>query len=43
MFLDYKGYCLDDLIYMRIMVGALAVCETTEVLIIKYQAENLKN
>ncbi len=39
MFLDHKGYRLDDLIYMRIMVGALAVCETTEVPVVKYQAE----
>ena len=43
MFLDHKGYRLDDLIYMRIMVGALAVCETTEVEVVKYQAENPKN
>lgn len=28
---------------MRIIVGALAVCETTEILIIKYHAENLEN
>ena len=28
---------------MRIMVGALAVYETTEVPVIKYQAENPKN
>lgn len=38
-----KGYHLDDVIYMRIMVGALVVCETTEVPVVKYQAENPKN
>ncbi len=43
MFLDHKGYYLDDLIYMQIMIGALAVCEITEVPVVKYQAENPKN
>ncbi len=43
MFLDHKRYCLDNLIYMRIMVETLAVCKATEVLIIKYQVENPKN
>lgn len=40
MFLDHKGYYFDNFINICIMVGALAVCETTEILIIKYQAEN---
>ena len=43
MFLDHKKYCLDNLIYMQIMVEVLVVCKTTEVPIIKYQIENLKN
>ncbi len=43
MFLDHKGYCLDDLIYMRIIVRPFVVCETIEVPVIKYQAENPKN
>lgn len=43
MFLDYKGYHLDDVIYMRIMVGALAVCETTEIPVVKYHTENPEN
>lgn len=43
MFLDHKGYRLDDLIYICIMVEVLAVCETMEVSVIKYQAENPKN
>lgn len=40
MFLDHKGYHLDDVIYMRIMVGAVAVCETTEIPVVKYHIEN---
>ena len=43
MFLDHKGYHLDDVIYMRIMVEALAVCKTTEIPVVKYHAKNLKN
>lgn len=43
MILDHKEYRLDNLIYKRIMIGALAVCKITKVLVIKYQAENLKN
>lgn len=42
MFLDYKKYHLNNLIYIWIMVRALAVCETMEILVIKYQAENPK-
>lgn len=43
MFLDHKKYHLDDLIYMQIMVGALVICKTTEIPIVKYQVENLQN
>lgn len=43
MFLDHKRYHLDDVIYMRIIVGALAVYETTEILVVKYHAENPEN
>lgn len=43
MFLDHKGYHLNDVIYMRIIVGELAVYKTTEILIVKYHAENPKN
>ncbi len=43
MFLDHKKYLLDNLVYIQIMVETLAVCETTEVLVIKYQAENPKS
>ena len=43
MFLDYERYCLDDLIYIRIMVRALVVCKTMKVPVIKYEAENPKN
>ena len=43
MFVDHKRYHLNNVIYMQIMVGTLAICETTEVLIVKYQAQNSKN
>lgn len=43
MFLDHKGYHLDNVIYMQIMVWALAVCETTEIPVVKYHAENPEN
>lgn len=43
MFLDHKGYRLDDLIYIQIMLGALVIYKTTEVPIVKYQAKNPKN
>lgn len=36
-------YHLDDLIYMRFMVGALAVCETSEFPVVNYRALNSKN
>ena len=43
MFLDHKGYHLDNLIYRRIIVGALAICETTEIPVVKYYTENPEN
>ena len=43
MFPDHKEYYLNNIIYMRIMVGALAVCETTEIPVVKYHAENPEN
>ena len=43
MFLDHKKYHLDDIIYMQIMVGALAICETMEIPVVKYYGENPKN
>lgn len=42
-FLDHKWYHLENVIYMWIMVGVPAVCETMEILVVKYYAENLKN
>lgn len=42
LFLNHEVYCLDNIIYMQIMVGALAIYETIKVPVIKYQAENPK-
>ncbi len=43
MFLDQKKFRFDNFLYMQIILEAFVVCETTKVLLIKYQIENPKN
>lgn len=42
-FLDYKRYYLNNVIYIQIMFKALGICKTIKVPVIKYHAENPKN
>lgn len=43
MFLKYKKYHLNDLIYIQMIIRVLKVYEIMEIIIVKYKVENLNN